>query len=249
LDGTVTTLLSSMDQAGIDKVVVASIATKPHHFQAILDWSLRIASDRVVPFASLHPFDPEALARIDAIAAAGLRGVKLHPYYQDFDLDDPRLFPMYAALRAASLVVLIHAGFDLAFPRVRRCDPARVRAVLDRFPGLLLVASHFGGWQDWEAVQRHLIGRPVYLDTSYIGGYLDPAHARAMMLTHPAEFLLFGSDSPWQGQASSLAWVVDLRLDSLRQELLLGKNAERLLASGRPLIHPTPNAPVTEPRH
>ncbi len=249
LDGTVAGLLSSMDRAGIDTAVVASIATKPQQFQAILDWSRQIASDRIVPFASLYPLDPQALSHVAAIAAAGLRGIKLHPYYQDFDLDDPRLEPLYAALRAAGLVVLIHAGFDLAFPRVRRCEPARVRRVLDHFPGLILVASHFGGWQEWDDVERYLIGQPVYLDTSYVGGYLDSGRARAMMLAHPAEYLLFGSDSPWQEQASSLNWVRSLGLDPDREERLLGTNAEQLLGPPRSSTVQTADPLASQRRH
>jgi hypothetical protein len=58
LDGTIGSLLKSMDNAGIDKSVICSIATKPKQFKIILDWSLQIRTDRIIPLGSVHPFFP-----------------------------------------------------------------------------------------------------------------------------------------------------------------------------------------------
>ena len=87
LDGKVASLLDSMDRLGIEAAVVLSVATKPEQFEPILRFCQQTASGRLHPFASVHPDDQEAVARIDRIVEAGLKGVKLHPYYQDFDLD------------------------------------------------------------------------------------------------------------------------------------------------------------------
>ena len=91
LDGRISSLLKSMDDAGIERSVICSIATKPEHFGPILKWSQEIASERIVPLASVHPADPLAAQRVRAAARAGLRGIKLHPYYQSFDLDEVRV--------------------------------------------------------------------------------------------------------------------------------------------------------------
>ena len=63
LDGRVSSLLSSMDRNNIEKSIVCSIATKPSQFEPILAWSQKIRSDRLVPFPSLHPDDPEAAGK------------------------------------------------------------------------------------------------------------------------------------------------------------------------------------------
>lgn len=166
LDGTVADLLRSMDRAGIQTSVVASIATKPGQFEPILRWSEAIRSERIVPFPSLCPLVPEAADQIRRIAAAGFAGLKVHPYYQQFVVDDARLDPVYAAATEARLVILLHGGFDIAFPRDRVADPVRICRVLARFPGLRLIAAHLGAWADWDEVERHLLGRDVYLDIS-----------------------------------------------------------------------------------
>ena len=229
LDGTLSSLLAAMDRAGVERAVLASVATKPTQYRSILDWSLSAASDRLVPFASVHPDDPRALEHVREVARAGLRGLKLHPYYQGFALDEERMHPYYAAAREAGLVLLLHAGYDLAFPRDDAADPARTRRVADAFPGLPLVASHLGAWEDWDRVEAHLVGAPVYLDCSYCHLSISRTQARRILLRHPADRLLFGSDAPWGEPGATLEWVRSLDLGEARAEALLAGNAARLL--------------------
>ena len=236
-DGRLATLLAQMDAAGIDGAMICSIATKPGQFQPILEWSRAIreggfgadAARRIVPLASVHPLDPELVAHLQAIGRAGLAGIKLHPYYQDFVLDAPPILDLLRAARDAGLLVFIHAGFDIAFPRERRCDPARVARALEAVPGLRLVAAHLGGWEDWDEVERCLIGTPVDLETSYAQGYLAPARMRAMLLRHPADRLYFGTDWPWHSHAAALPFIHGLDLGAAREAAMLGGNAARLL--------------------
>jgi uncharacterized protein len=246
LDGRLQSLLQSMDRSNVDAAVVASIATRPGQFQAILAWSRSIASDRIIPFASVHPADSEAVAHVHEIHAYGIRGIKLHPYYQDFDLDDARLFPLYSALEDRGLIVLCHTGFDMAYARTRRCDPARIARLLDRFPRLRFVATHLGAWEDWDEVSTCLIGRPIYFDTAYSIDFSGPERARELILAHPPEYVLFGSDSPWDDQGNAMATLQRLELGVARERLILGQNAARLLGipSGTPRqIDRTTDAP------
>jgi predicted TIM-barrel fold metal-dependent hydrolase len=232
LDGRVASLLVSMDRLGAEAAVVLSVATKPAQFDSILRFSLQIASPRLHPFASVHPDDPRALERIDRIAEAGLKGIKLHPYYQGFLLDEARMFPLYERIRDRGLLLLLHTGFDLGYPMEDVADPARVARVLEAFPDLRLVTSHLGGWRDWDRVEEHLIGRPVCMEISYALPYLGRARARRLLREHPPEYLLFGSDSPWADAAATLAALLDLRLgDGLTERICYG-NAARLLGLG-----------------
>jgi hypothetical protein len=179
--------------------------------------------------ASIHPKGPDPLGQARRVAEAGLLGIKLHPYYQDFELDDETLFPFYRTLDQLGLVVVCHTGFDFAFARERKADPARIVRVLDRVPGLRFVATHMGAWDDWDEVEKHLLGRPITMDVSLSLELLGPTRARDMILGHPAERMLFGTDSPWASQAETLRLVRALELGPEREALLLWKNARRLL--------------------
>jgi predicted TIM-barrel fold metal-dependent hydrolase len=230
-DGRASSLIASMDRAGIALSVICPIATKPSQFEGIRRWAraVRATQPRLEMLLSIHPDDPEALARIDEAANEGFKGLKFHPYYQHFTLDDERLFPLYERIAARGLFAQFHVGFDIAYPPERVCDPIRVRRVIDTFPTLKLVATHLGGWRDWENSRKYLIGQPVYIETSYCLAEMPVAEARAMILAHPAERILFGTDSPWADQSEELARWRALGLPKDRLAAALGGNAARLL--------------------
>lgn len=229
LDGKVSSLLASMDRAGIAISVVASIATKPGQYDAILKWSKQIASDRLLPFPSVHPEDDDVPGKVRAIADAGFRGIKMHPYYQDFKIDEDRLWPFYQAVSDAGLVLLMHTGFDIAYPFDRVADPVRTVRVIDAFRELKLVTSHVGAWMDWDEAKKYLWGKPVYMDFSYSLHKIDKDHAREALLTHPAEYVVFGTDSPWEDQAAAVDKAKSLELGPERERLMFYDNAARLL--------------------
>ena len=229
LDGTVSALLGAMDEAGVAASVVASIATKPEQFKPIIEWSAAIASERLIPFPSVHPADAEASAHVHAIASEGFRGLKLHPYYQDFYLDEERVFPIYEAAMESGLVLLLHTGFDIAFERIRRADPARVLNVVNAFPELKLITSHMGAWEDWEEVEKCLLGKPIYMDLSFSAQFMPPARSRDFLLAHPREYLLFGTDSPWADQGEVIGYIRSLELESEWERAILFENARGLL--------------------
>ena len=231
LDGRISSLLKSMDEAGIERSVICSIATRPEQFEPILKWSQEIASERIAPLASVHPADPLAAQQVRAVARAGLRGIKLHPYYQRFDLDEERALPIYEAAQECGLIVLCHTGFDIAYPRDRKCDPVRIARVAGLFPKLALVASHLGAWEDWDEVRKHLLGKPVYMETSFSIPYMGRPAAKALIEGHLPEYVLFGTDSPWADQKAGIAEIRSLRLTAELERRILCENARRLLDS------------------
>jgi predicted TIM-barrel fold metal-dependent hydrolase len=244
LDGRLSSLLASMDRAGIRRAVVCSIATKPEQFDPILRWSRTIASERIVPFLSVHPDDPAAPDRLDAAAREGFRGIKMHPYYQDFDLDEERLFPLYEQMSELGLILACHTGFDIAFPRVRKADPRRIAAVAARVPGLTLVTTHMGSWQDWTEVERHLLGKPIYMETSFSLEYMPRDCLKRILAAHPATHLLFGTDSPWQDQSAALRTVRSLGLAPELERAILSENAQRLLPAADRAANSPGGAPL-----
>jgi predicted TIM-barrel fold metal-dependent hydrolase len=171
------------------------------------------------------------VGKAQLVAQAGLRGIKLHPYYQDFELDDPALFHFFRVLEQMGLLVVCHTGFDFAFPRDRKADPLRIVRLLDKVPSLKFVATHIGAWEDWDEVERHLLGKPVYMEISMSLELLGPTRGREFLTAHPADRILFGTDSPWTSQAETLRLARALGLGPERERRLLWENALALLGS------------------
>lgn len=226
---TVSSLLASMDEAGIDRSVICSIATRPEQFQTILDWSQEIRSDRLIPLPSVHPADPDCVEQIHTIHALGFAGIKMHPYYQNFSLDEERMQPLYETLSETGLLFVPHCGYDIGFPNTRCADPAKVLELQQTFPDLRLVATHFGGWKLWDEVEELLIGKEIFMEISFALQYLPVEQVTRMLNNHPPEYLFFGSDSPWANQTHCIRQLENLQLKENLTARILGGNAlERL---------------------
>ncbi|MCK9265499.1 amidohydrolase family protein [bacterium] len=229
LDGKLSSLISSMDETGIEKSVICSIATKPSQFNSILEWSKLIRSDRIVPLPSVHPEDPEAVERIGIIKKEGFCGIKMHPYYQKFNLDDPKMFYLYEKISKENLLLVMHTGFDIAFERIRKADPEKIMKVVNRFPSLKMVSTHLGAWEDWDEVEKFMLGKKVFMELSFSLGFIDIDKAKNIILKHPQEYILFGTDSPWASQENTLQLFKKLSLGEELENLILRKNALSLL--------------------
>lgn len=230
-DGTNAGLRASMARAGIDLSVIMPIATKPAQVRAINAWAAEVnaVNDGLLAFGTLHPAQEDWRAEIDHLVADGIPGIKLHPDYQKFFVDDPALVPLFQGLADAGRLVLLHAGVDIGLPPPVHCPPDRLARLLDAVPELTVIAAHMGAYAQWDEVEQHLLGREVYLDTSYSLADLGPARMTALIQAHGAEKVLFGTDSPWTDQAAEVAAIRDLPLTDEEKRTVLGENARRLL--------------------
>jgi len=231
LSGTVGDLLGSMDRVGIEQSVICCIATKPEQFEPIFRWCIEIRSERLIPFPSVHPADPAYLDRIRRIAGEGFRGVKLHPFYQDFFADEERMLRFYEEASRHDLIVVMHTGYDIAFPRIRRADPEKLLRIKEAFPTLKFITTHLGAWRLWDEAREYLIGREIYMEISFGLDELPPGQAREMIMAHPDGYILFGTDSPWTDQAKTLSLLKNLSLPEGKLKQVLAGNAASLLGT------------------
>ena len=233
-DGTLKGLIASMDQAAIALSVVANIATKPGQMLPIFDFCRHIAGRRIAPLISVHPDNTMADVNALFIQAAefGIRGVKLHPMYQGFFIDDRKMYPLYQLIEHFGFFVIFHTGYDIAFPGNAQADVERVRAVANEFKELTIVTTHVGGWRQWD--RAGILGScdNVYTETSMtLTEQTDEDFVR-MVSQFAEDRVLFGSDSPWTDQTEMLERTLGLSLSESRKEKMLYQNARDLLGLG-----------------
>ncbi len=228
-DGTVGGLIQSLDAGGADAAVICTIATKPDQTEGILDWCRQVRSERIIPFPSVHPQADRKAQWLKRFRDEGFRGIKLHTMYQDFVADDPKMDDLYGAATECGLVVAMHCGYDIAFPTDERALPQRIARVADRHPDMKLLCTHLGGWKAWDGVERHLVGRDVYFETSFAARLLGLERAADMIRRHGAGRVMFGTDWPWNAHSEDVADIMALDLTDDQKQAILGPNAARLL--------------------
>lgn len=226
-DGTLGGLLGSMDRAGVRRAIVCSVATRPEQVRKITDWSVAIASERIVPFASIHPDFDEPEAEVERIAEAGLRGLKFHSQYMACPIDDPRTVRIARAAAEAGLAMTFHTGYDLGFEPDDLASPARVRRLHEAVPELRFCACHMGGWRQWEDSVEQVAGLPVYIETSYSIGQCPDDVLERIIDRHGDDYLMWGTDVPWADQATELERLRGLGLPPKLERAMLWDNAHR----------------------
>ena len=229
-DGSVAGLIKSGNSTGDSwTYVVDSSATKPEQVQTINDFIAEQASlhDEFIGFGTIHPDFPDIPGEIDRLGGIGLRGLKLHPDLQNYPMDAERAFPIYEAAEGR-IPILMHMG-----DAVRDySSPKRLLRVLERFPRLVVIAAHLGGYRDWNEATV-LAGSPVYLDTSSVLFELPPATALSIMRNHGMDRILFGTDYPMWDHDGELARFGKLDLSPDERRHILFENAAKLLGLTR----------------
>jgi predicted TIM-barrel fold metal-dependent hydrolase len=226
MDGTAEALLAAGRAGGIDRFVVFSAAPTPSQVQRINTFIAGVCAGHpaLTGFGTLHPGMENPLDEIERILALGLRGIKLHPDMQRFDIDDDAMMSVYAALEGR-LPVLFHTG-DY---RYSYSHPSRLARVLDAFPNLTAVAAHFGGWSMFDIAMDYLYNRRCYFDVASSLPFLGLRRSRELIRIYGAERFLFGSDYPMWNPAACLADFLRLDLTGAENDAILSQNALPLL--------------------
>lgn len=229
-DATISGLESYLAKNNVDYAVVLNIATNPHQEKKVNDFAISLLEKKnIIPFGSVHPDSPNALSELERLAKAGIRGIKLHPDYQHFFVDDEKMFPIYKKIAELGFITVFHAGVDIGYPKPVHCTPERLLRVLDLFDDAPVVAAHFGGWLLWDSVLEDLCGTKVYLDTAFSSGKMPPDYAKELIKAHGADKVLLGSDMPWSDTHDEVRFVQSLDLSAEDEEKILSNNAKRLL--------------------
>ncbi len=225
-------LVRAAKAAGVDRSVVLPVATKPGQAEKINSSARETekkADGSVVIFAAVHPADEHYENLMPRLAASGFAGIKLHPEFQSEYFDSDRMIRLLTAARDSGLTVVTHAGADIGIRPPVHGGPERLARALDRVPGLCLVAAHLGGWMMWDAVAAFLCGLPLYFDTSFLSGFIEPSRLRDIVRLHGPGRVLFGSDSPWESPSSALALLRSSGLSAGEIDKITSTNAEKLL--------------------
>jgi hypothetical protein len=215
-------ILAEMDRAGVsvgallaiyaprtvgiasNEDVIADVAHDPSRFYGLA--SLRV--DRWNEDAA-----GELAALRAALGAPGMIGIKLAHAHQQFRMDDPRYFPIYALAAELKKPVYLHTGTS-PFPGTAQAppytDPAYLEAAIAAHPGTIFILGHLG----YDFKERRLGALEacvdlakrypnVFLEPSALGSEgSDPSGENLRAAIDARALLSSGTGSPPQGPAS-----------------------------------------------
>lgn len=229
-DGTADGLIFNMQKNGVDKSVVLCIATNAKQTKNVNDFAMSINNtEYLYAFGSVHPEFPDIYNELKRLKDNGVRGIKLHPFYQDFFIDGEEMHTIYGACAELDLHILFHAGADLGYSEDGRASPQRIRKISEGYPDIKFIAAHSGGLYYNKEILKYLCGRKnIYLDTSFTREYCDEKIVKEIYENHDVNKILFGSDNPWGDSDKDIAWLKSF-FGGEDFEKVMYKNALRFL--------------------
>ena len=228
-DGTVGGLMKNMDLFGVDISVVQPVITKAKQLESLNRWAYDIQNSKLISFGGLYPHTDDYRRDIDFLCSLGFRGIKLHPEYQNFTVNDPSMLKLYDYALSKGLILYFHAGFDPAFPPPFHSTPRMFAEIAQELRGGVIVAAHMGGAQQLDEVERDLCGAEVYIDTSMGFEHYSKEQFLRIVRGHGVRKVLFGSDAPWSRAGDEVKAIRSLELSDEEKDLILFGNACRIL--------------------
>ena len=226
IHGTTKSLLELGSKAGVDRFVILPVALRPDRARHINDFILEQVEQqpRFIGFGTIHAAMENIIDEVDYIREKGLHGIKMHPDSQVFNIDDPRLLPVYEHIQG-KLPVMLHMGDK----RYDYSHPARLRRVLELFPRLQVIAAHFGSYQIHREAYTQLKDKDCFFDVSSSLMFMDEGVAENYVNQYGAERFVYGSDFPMWDPVVEMERFLRLKLTEDQFEQIAHKTAEHIL--------------------
>lgn len=198
--GDLDALIKNGNDAGVDKFIVCSTATCVHQVNQINDfikYSIE-GLDNIWGLCTMH--QDLTGDEIDSVIKFSLDnkliGLKLHPDFQKFNIDDKAVYKIYERV-AGVLPILFHTGDS----RYDYSSPKRLAKVAKDFPNLQCIGAHFGGYSRWNELECYKDLPNVYFDTSSSLFKLSTERALEIIDFLGVDRFMFGVDYPMWSHA------------------------------------------------
>ncbi len=225
MDGTVELLLKRGAEAGISRYVVLPVSNSPNRVRSINSFILEQTKlhNSFIGFGTVHAGMDGLEEEVEWILQNNLRGIKMHPDSQQFPIDDPRLYPVYDAIRG-KIPLLLHIGDQ----RYNYSHPVRLRKILDVFPGMEVIAAHFGGYTMYHTARELLWDTDCVFDISSSLMFMERGEPERYISSYGAERLAYGTDYPLWDPVTEVKRFQELKLTGAQFDQIAHKTAERI---------------------
>lgn len=222
-------LIEDGEKVGVVHYLVHSVATTPKQVKSINQF----ISDEVnahqglfTGFGTLHPDSDDIQGDFDHLIELGLKGVKLHPDFQQFPMNSEKAFEIGEVVSNGNVPLMVHCG-DF---RYNYSNPKQIKPFLKEFPDLLVIGAHFAGWSVWEEATKELSDMPnLVVDLSSSLYDMSAETAKELIHSYGADRVLWGTDYPMWESESEMEYFNKIDLTPEERQLILYDNAAKIL--------------------
>ncbi len=196
--------------------------------------ALAAKNPRLLPIATVHPYDGEAaLAELRRVAGQGVKVLKIHPHTQKFDAADPRVLALANLAGTLGVTVLMDNA------NILPGDSEKLFNLALAAPKTNFLFAHMGGlnfrfWNILAAARtaENLFANNIYFDISFMvtlvaGSPIEDEFVWTIRNVG-TQHVLLGSDYPQASLAQNLAALEKLKLTDAEKDAIRFGNAQKL---------------------
>ncbi len=238
-DGTVEGMILARERANADICITLPVLTKPTQFESVtkfvatLNEKYSSSDKKLISFGGMHPKCEDIDGKMAYLKELGIKGVKIHPDYQETFIDDDGYIEILQCAKKYDLIVVTHAGVDDGYiDQPVKCPPERVLKVVEKVNHHKFVLAHYGGHKQWGQVLELLAGKNVYFDTAYTLHEISENLFKDILNKHGDDKVLFATDCPWRDIKTDAEILKSYNLGKETEDKIFYKNALKLLNMG-----------------
>ncbi len=235
-DGTEKGMRDALLRADADLAIALPVLTRPSQFDSVIRFAIEVNErydsfdKKIFSFAGIHPACEDIKGKMKFIKEKGLKGVKIHPDYQETPIDDQGYIDVLKCARDLDLIVVTHSGIDDGYKdRPVMCPPQLVKKVIGVVGHEKFVLGHYGAHKQWNDVLDVLAGEKVYFDTAYTFHEIEESLFKAILDKHGDDRVLFATDCPWRDIRDDVEVLKSYNLPNETLDKIFYKNALKLL--------------------
>lgn len=249
-DATNEGLVESCRKYGISKCVLLPVVTNPSQTETINNQAItnNESSKYLISFGGIHPENQNFKNIISSLKSGGIKGIKLHPVFQNTYIDDIKYMRIIDCACEHELIISVHAGLDINSPSSLYSSIPHIRKMLKTLQPPKMILAHMGGhlcWNEAEEMLQEYIenvpcGNSLYLDTAFslpspIASqninyeFLSTDQFIRLVRLVGSEHILFGTDSPWTDQGQAIKAINNSGITNKEASQIFYKNAKDLL--------------------
>jgi predicted TIM-barrel fold metal-dependent hydrolase len=250
-NGTIERLLGLMDACQIEQAVCfAPFAYqcdgKGIEHNSWLAGELKKHSDRLLGFGTIDFRRSDVGDQVRRCKNLGLRGLKLHPNGQGFDILSPQLFEVYDVAQGLGMFLSFHTGVHRS--HLKDMVVLRFDEIAWNFPRLKFSMEHVGGYHffhealavifnhvppPWETGVCNVFAglASVFTQERNRFWYLSNERLKELAAQVGVRQLIFGLDFPYNTEPETMKGLETIRslFTPAEQEQILGDNLRREL--------------------
>ncbi|MFO7925635.1 MAG: amidohydrolase family protein [Halobacteriota archaeon] len=196
---------ATLTDAGVERYVALPYAHKPGIARGLNEWLAEEAagSERLIPFATVHPDDEGVDEIVREAFVAGARGLKFHCPVQNCAPADPRIEPALEVAVEYDRPITYHGNTAPMYENDPNVGADRFAEVVESFPELRVNCAHMGTYEVDAFVGMAREHDTVYLDTTFAMSTeaeetmgFDPSSIDDEVFVELSGSIMYGSDFP-----------------------------------------------------